>query len=305
MVSVPTFAFPTQELLQEELRRIDAEKGGDFSNTPPSNSQRASGSEDTAVISCGVNWGDNFDNLMQVLELRKQESRVDGGDCAARFGDFVLAVGPAGFSAGGYVAYQLAGSGVRLGVASTRSPYGETPNVYINMGSAVLMYNDGIEPVWWHVQEVIKAMGGELLWHKVSRVDVCVDLWDVEVRDLHEDYRQGCVTRAKYKVTYEWTSSRLTTFPPGLQGLQLFPRNATPPRPRRPGPPRLSDLGPLVSRQRDHTATTINIQPPGQPDPNDHKSQIRRQGITEQPADLRRQRLNQIGKRYNFHELHC
>jgi len=220
MVSLPSFAFPTQELLQEELRRIDAEKGGDFSNTPPSISQRASGSEDTAVISCGVNWGDNFDNLMKVLELRKQESRVNGGDCAARFGDFVLAVGPAGFSAGGYVAYQLAGSGIRLGVASTRSPYGETPNVYVNMGSAVLMYNDGIEPVWWHVQEVIKAMGGELVWHKVSRVDVCVDLWDVEVREIHEEYRQGCVTRAKYKVTYEW-GLQLSGFVLGKGDVQL------------------------------------------------------------------------------------
>lgn len=220
MDSLPAFAFPTQEDLQNELAYREFEKGGNFNNIPPSTSQRVTGSEDTAVISCGVSWGDSFDNLMPLLELRKQESRGPAGETSVTFGEYRFAVASSGFSAGGYVAYQLTGSGIRLGVASTRTPYGETPNLYVRMGSAVLMYNDGIEPVWWYVQEVIKAMGGELLWHKVSRVDLCVDLWDVEVRDLHNEYREGCVTRAKYKVTYEWGLS-LSGFVLGKGDVQL------------------------------------------------------------------------------------
>jgi hypothetical protein len=220
MDTLPSFAFPTQEDLQAELQHREFEKGGDFNNIPPSISQKVSGSEDTAVIGCGVSWGESFDNVMALLELRKQEARGPAGETAAVFGDYRFAVAASGFSAGGYVAYQLTASGVRFGIAATRSPHGETPNFYIRMGSAVLMYNDGIEPVWWYVQEVIKAMGGELLWHKVSRVDLCVDLWDVEVRELHEDYRQGCVTRAKYKVTYEWGLS-LSGFVLGKGDVQL------------------------------------------------------------------------------------
>jgi len=217
MVTLPVNAFVSQEAMQDCQ---GDEKGGYSNNIPPSISQQVTGSEDTAVIGCGVSWGDGYSNLMERLELRKAEAQVSDSPVGVGIGDSKAIISPSGFSAGAYVAYKLTLSGIRMGISRTPSPYGETPNVYFSMGSEVLMYNDGIAPVWWYCQELIKSLGGELLWNKVSRVDMCVDLWDVPVRALHDDYRQGCVTKARYKATYEWGLS-LSGFVLGKGDIQL------------------------------------------------------------------------------------
>jgi len=201
MQSVPANAFVTQAAIDAELSE---ERGGDSNIIPPSNSQRVTGSEDTAVISCGVQWGPEFGKLVALLELRKQEAQQKGIPSAVAVGSYLFSVSSSGFSAGGYVAYKLSANDVRFGISTTQTPTGDTANVYITMGSSVLMYNNGIEPVWWYCKEVIAALGGELTWHKISRIDMCVDLWDVPVADLYEEYRQGHVTRARYKAMYQW-----------------------------------------------------------------------------------------------------
>lgn len=217
MSSIPVNAFVSQAAMR---LGEEEQKGGDSNNIPPSISQQVTGSEDTAVIGCGVSWGDGYSNLMDRLELRKAEAQVSQSPVGVAIGDSKAIISPSGFSAGAYVAYKLTLSGIRMGISRTPSPYGETPNVYFSMGSEVLMYNDGIAPVWWYCQELIKSLGGELLWNKVSRVDMCVDLWDVPVRALHDEYREGCVTKARYKATYEWGLS-LSGFVLGKGDIQL------------------------------------------------------------------------------------
>lgn len=195
-------------------------QGGESSNTPPSISNKVAGGEDTVTLCLGVKWGASFSNLMSALGLAKQQAQEENQPSAFEYGGLSFSVAASGYSAGGYVAYQLAANGVRYGISESAGPFGETPNVYVYMGSSVLMYNDGVEVVWSHVQKVIACLGGEILWDKVSRVDLCVDLHNIEVRRLHEQFRAGCVTRAKHKATYEW-GLHLSGFVLGKGAIQL------------------------------------------------------------------------------------
>ncbi len=171
--------------------------------TPSPNSQETrSGGEDTADVGFGVQWGDAWDQVLDVLEGTKRRAQEANEIVEFVSGERVFALRPGGFSTGGgkgsFYAYRLEHQGLRFGLTRSREPSGDNANVRVNFGSLALMEFGGIEACMAIVKDCIKELGGKILWDKLGRVDMCVDMAGVDVGEFVELLDAGqYVTRAK------------------------------------------------------------------------------------------------------------
>lgn len=181
------------EVFSGDFRGSQGPQGGGPSNTHLANRQgvlpRETGGEDTLVLSLGVNWGVGFVGLVSRLLAWKEQAKESHGPVVASLGDRLFLVRPSGSSSGGghgvHYAFVLETAGYVLKIAGQAEPCKETPNVIVEVGSLELMTGGGVCGAWDQVKRIVEALGGVLVFDKVSRVDLCVDLPGVDVADFY------------------------------------------------------------------------------------------------------------------------
>jgi len=136
-----------------------------------------------------------------------------------RFGETAFVVDPGGRRLGG-----AKGLGMRWSlhsqhrltvlIANMAKPKSACPNLNIQCTSEPLM-RLGFRKVWELMQSYIEAMGGTLVdaRNRLSRVDACVDLAGIDVKELCLPCKSGWfVTRAKYGPNFYCEGLRDTGF---------------------------------------------------------------------------------------------
>lgn len=171
--------------------RSVSDRGATPDNMPPSKLQ--TGGEDTLELGLGVEWK-GWGNLAERLKECKENAQKAGGVGAFTHENVVFTVDSHGFRTGGgkgpYFSFSLGYSGISLAMQDLEAPAGESPNVRVQLGSLVLMEH-GLEACWRVVQELIARLGGVILWDKLTRVDMCVDLL-LDVETFAQLKRDGC-----------------------------------------------------------------------------------------------------------------
>ena len=158
---------------------VVAGPGGALGNTPPTNSYGyGPGGEDTLELAIGVTWREPEAFFARLDELQKQ-ARETGRDTPWEhmgFTAYVQPYGKRGKEGAPSMAWMCEIAGMWFGLQRVPSPRGQTPNLYVRVGSFNLIEEGGAAWSWATVQRVIATLGGRIEWDKVSRVDLCVDL---------------------------------------------------------------------------------------------------------------------------------
>lgn len=181
--------------------------GGILNNIPLSTSisSLVTGGEDTVQMMLFVEWDRKFEELAKSLDSLKElaKGEVEGLNYLKSGFDEWL-VNPNGFQLGKgkgpKFRWRLAWGGIALGMQNRASvPVdAQIGNVWLIIGSEILMACGGLKNVYEIVVEKLKAMGGTILRHKLSRVDACVDLAGVAVTEFTKPFREyRYVTRAQ------------------------------------------------------------------------------------------------------------
>ena len=198
---------------------------GVSSNTPPSNHQSDSsgltaGGEDWLELSLYVGHGD-FENLSQRLDKARDaaEAKEAGDELTIGVQRFLVAAGAA--RAGGgqkKIAYRWrlqSDSGWTLLLMKRPAPHKTLPNAIARVTSTALMQY-GLAGFRQQLQQALAHLKIAIVRNKVSRVDACVDLPNVDVDSFCEPFRQGhYLTRGRNNVLHECDEIF-------LQGVQEF-----------------------------------------------------------------------------------
>jgi len=192
-------------------------QGVSFNNIPPSTSKSikpgiCSGGEDTARISLWVLFNaKQFRELAGKLDALKQEAQANGTDSYYRIGFDDWLVKNSGFHLGGkgksgpYFRWQLMFGGIRIGIANRHSASQRigAPNVWVEIGSEVLMVSGGLKYVYPRVTDALDKLGGKIIGDVLSEVHACVDLPDVDIAEFCERFRNRLyVSRARINNTH-------------------------------------------------------------------------------------------------------
>jgi len=192
----------------EKSTRDVCPEGGESSITPlPSRSHLETGGEDTVHLSLGIDWGPVYDDLMQSFGAARANAEAQGAAHPVDFAGRAALVHPGGRGTGGgqgqYFAYRVDTSGFRFEFTRQAVPKGQTPNVMVYIGSKTLLAVGGLPAAWEDIQAVFGALGASLVFDKVSRADLCVDLAGVDVRDVVMPVMNGCaISRARHQDFY-------------------------------------------------------------------------------------------------------
>lgn len=159
-------------------------RGAGSSNTHPSKRQKGeTGGEDTAHLSLGVKWKGDYDGLFSALEGAKEQAKAAHTMACTAFGGVPMGVHPSGRKIGTvYFPYHVETAGFVVFVKSGSCE--ETPTAWVEIGSQVLMSCGGLWPAWMEFKNLLEALGGYVMWNKLSRVDLCVDLPGCYVGDI-------------------------------------------------------------------------------------------------------------------------
>jgi len=138
---------------------------------------------------------------MASLGDAKERAQASHEDVLVVLGHKGFLMRPSGSASGGgrgtHYAFVLRSGQADFKISRQEEPYQQTPNVFVDFGSASLM-DGGISEVRSHVEDVIRRLGGRLLWDKVSRVDLATDLPGVGVSEFCEMvYRDQYLCRAR------------------------------------------------------------------------------------------------------------
>ena len=172
------------------------ERGVLSTNRPPAISQTTqTGSEDTVILSLYVYWEkDLFETLICVFEDLKTAAQngEHDKDNLTLDGKLFL-VGPTGHkSTGPMYRWRLLCDGVTISIARQHEPQKEVPNVLVHVGSLYLMKNGGLLNAWPDIQAMLAVFGGRIEAVKLSRLDGCVDLADIDVVEYVRRYETNC-----------------------------------------------------------------------------------------------------------------
>lgn len=152
--------------------------GAESSNTPPANSHYAG--IDTLHIGFGVSWPNDGDEVFEVLDVAKRAASDDeqlaAGENRVCFGGDFYEVQATGKGGAQYMAYALLGNGIRIYIQHKTEPHGETPNVMVIAGSQYCLMRGGVDALFADVRRRVSSFGGDVLFDKVSRVDLFCDL---------------------------------------------------------------------------------------------------------------------------------
>jgi hypothetical protein len=158
---------------------------------------------DTIKVGFGVAWPDSFAELLQTLDVHKQQAQeamepIVFSLCASKPFDQVVALHKGNKNA----RYGVQVEGLTIFFAARQLPHAETPNLYVEAGPEYVAEN-GVAALYAFVLEFIAHLGGQYLWNKVSEVHLTVDM-EVDQPHTDEDYRKDgeflFVTRARTKL---------------------------------------------------------------------------------------------------------
>ncbi len=173
------------------------------------------GGEDTVEASLGVHWREGYAELIAALKGAKERAQAHNVPVAGvEIGGRHCAVYRRGRGTGGgkgqHYAFRVETGGLVLLIAEESTPRESTPNVRVLLGAVTLMRLRGLLNAWPYVRNVLESLGGFILWDKLSRVDLCVDIADVNVQEIVELIRKGCaIGHARARIYHElngnWT----------------------------------------------------------------------------------------------------
>ncbi|MBL9095257.1 MAG: hypothetical protein JNL96_28820 [Planctomycetaceae bacterium] len=230
------------ELAEQAAKRP---AGGECSNTPPAISPvgtkaqpsgpegEFAGGEDMLEISLWIEWGD-WEALRSQLIAAKETAKAqadgaetDRGDVLVMFNEEFLMM-PTGTNSDGKgprFTWRMKKDGRTYCIANQKpgSPY---PTMKVVVGSLPLMLR-GAEQIWELVKADVADLGGTIIKDKLSRVDVCIDLPNVNIEDFCAKFRaHQFVCRAIGREEYVETSlhgagQKSTGFTIGAGGASL------------------------------------------------------------------------------------
>lgn len=173
-----------------------ARRGVISANRPPAISQHTqTGSEDTVVLSVDVFWEkDLFETLTCVFDdLKTAAQNGDHDNDHLTLDGKLFLVAPTGHkSTGPMYRWRLLCDGVTISIARQHAPQKEVPNVLIHVGSLYLMKNGGLLTAWPDIEAMLAAFQGKIEVVKLSRLDGCVDLADIDVSEYVRRYETNC-----------------------------------------------------------------------------------------------------------------
>ncbi|MCR9117073.1 MAG: hypothetical protein NXI22_09045, partial [bacterium] len=180
---------------------------GDTSNTP--SPKTISGGEDWLTLSLYVEHS-NLKELKIKLDDAKKASKFDHAPFdEIRIGFEQFRVMPVGGrlgsqKKGAWMSWLLQSElGVTFMLMDCEKPTGEQPNCSVRVTSQTLMQFT-TKAIWTWVQDCLDGMGARLVDNKLSRVDACVDLPNVDVSKFVTPFRAGwIVSRARSLAEYD------------------------------------------------------------------------------------------------------
>jgi hypothetical protein len=206
-----------RSLLESSNQVAPEAQGVSFNNIPPSTSNHArdlsSGGEDTAKLSLWVSFDlKRFEELTKQLDALKMKAQEDGEGAYLPMGFDQWEVHKSGFhlgksgKRGPYFRWQLRFNGIRIGLASR--PFAHrcngACNMWLEIGSEILMVSGGLRPVYAQCVTMIESLGGKINDNTLSEVHVCVDMPEVDVGDFQEQFKaRRFVSRGKLSSTHD------------------------------------------------------------------------------------------------------
>lgn len=160
---------------------------------------------DTLAVGFGVRWKREdlaaFLERLEAGKLAAQESD-DPAEATIDIAGRRWTVRPAGWRLGAgkgpYIAYAFEREGVVFGLMRREIPLGQTPNVYVTVGSSACLSMGTLEGVIVEIRRVLADLGASIEFEKVSRCDVFVDLEGVAIADVAGAYvADRMICRAK------------------------------------------------------------------------------------------------------------
>jgi hypothetical protein len=191
----------------------EASQGGDSGITHPAKRQHTeqspleTGGEDTLHLALNVWWKDDFEGIMAALERGKMEAQARGRSVELDYNGLKVVVARQGKKTGGgrgrFYRYIAHVGSVTMLVTDQPQAVDQYPNVLVEIGSALLMYVGGAGNAMEDLRDTLFRLGGHILWAKVSRVDLCVDLPETAISVFHVLVQQDLdVTRAVGRVEH-------------------------------------------------------------------------------------------------------
>ena|GEM_PF-4982901 len=187
---------------------------------PPNRQRCGSGGVDWFAVSCWVEWlKPGWSGWMESLDKKKRSLQTAEGKKESPYVDDprggVMELHRKGADHGGhFFPFVLdAEGGIQIQLQRVMVPHPMSPNVYVQVGSAALMQR-GHAHAWAEIRRLIEALGGTLVNHAVSRIDLCGDVVGLHVSKLVQAHVSGRrITRAAKDRDFKpeevsWASSK-------------------------------------------------------------------------------------------------
>jgi hypothetical protein len=175
----------------------EASRGVLSTNRPPAishsdivqNREQIIGSEDTVTLSLYVHWEEKmfkalsecFDEMKEAAQAGNHEK--DYIELSAKSYLFSATGYKSGTGAGPMYRWKMECDGVKISIANQPIPQNGIPNAIVNIGSLYLMKNGGLLQGWPGIKGMVEAFCGKIELVKISRLDGCIDLVDVDVAE--------------------------------------------------------------------------------------------------------------------------
>lgn len=206
----------SDEMKQEQAIPATEARGVTFDNIPPSTSNQASvlscGGEDTARVSFWVTFNSkHFAEFGRQLDELKIESQDRNAENFIIIAGNPWSVAKSGFHLGSaakggpYFRWQLRYGGIRMGIMNRSSALKSqgAPNLWVEIGSEMLMVSGGLKNSMIGVFETIQNMGARINANALSEVHVCVDLPEADVGEFTERFTSNYwISRAKRRAMH-------------------------------------------------------------------------------------------------------
>ncbi len=179
--------------------------------------------------SSSVQWDrDAFEPLAAMLSAVKERCQLEGKpyEWVEILGVGPVRAGRTGGNRGGergqHFDFKLAFENAPIFLAARHEADEKHPNVWAKLSGRACLLGGAWES-YARVNRAIRAMGGEVVAEKLSRADLCLDIAELDVRELQEAVERGqCITRAS-SVEPRWNAltDRKTGFTAGKRPLRL------------------------------------------------------------------------------------
>jgi hypothetical protein len=175
--------------------------GVQSSNTPPSSSKLDEidswvAAEDWLEVCLYINWT-GWDKLNKRLKIAKEDAAVEGappGFCDIRFMGGTATVDPGGARLGGkkgpYFAYKLQFDEITILIAERERAHKTFPSAVVRINGEACLY-PGADECYQKALMMFRELGGTIIRNRLSRVDICLDMPDVEIEPFDRAFLEG------------------------------------------------------------------------------------------------------------------